>query len=256
MESLLAKVLIGFGVGTLIGMTGLGGGVLLLPILIFGLRVPAIIAVGSDALFNFLTKIPASILHLRKGTVRKKVVLAMAVGSIPGSILGVTLLQHLRNVYGNGVNDFIKSAIGLLLVCIPALLLFQSRIEEHVAKRQATLKSFFGMSMIGLVGGFLVGMTSVGSGSIIMMLLLLFYSYAPKVMVGTDITHAVILTGVASLLHWKLGNVDFRLVGSLLLGSIPGGMLGSHLSTRVPVLWLRRILCAVLLMTGARMLWA
>ena len=256
MESLLAKVLIGFGVGTLIGMTGLGGGVLLLPVLIFGLRVPAIIAVGSDALFNFLTKIPASILHLRKGTVRKKVVLAMALGSVPGSILGVTLLQHLRNVYGSGVNDFIKSAVGLLLVCIPALLLFQARIEEHLAHRQPTLKSFFGMSMIGLVGGFLVGMTSEGSGSIIMMMLLLFYSYAPKVMVGTDITHAVILTGVTSLLHWKLGNVDVRLVGSLLIGSIPGGMLGSHLSTRVPVLWLRRILCAVLLMTGARMLWA
>lgn len=253
---MLAKVLIGFGVGTLIGMTGLGGGVLLLPVLIFGLRVPAIIAVGSDALFNFLTKIPASILHLRKGTVRKKVVLAMALGSVPGSILGVTLLQHLRNVYGSGVNDFIKSAVGLLLVCIPALLLFQARIEEHLAHRQPTLKSFFGMSMIGLVGGFLVGMTSVGSGSIIMMMLLLFYSYAPKVMVGTDITHAVILTGVTSLLHWKLGNVDVRLVGSLLIGSIPGGMLGSHLSTRVPVLWLRRILCAVLLMTGARMLWA
>ena len=253
---MLAKVLIGFGVGTLIGMTGLGGGVLLLPVLIFGLRVPAIIAVGSDALFNFLTKIPASILHLRKGTVRKKVVLAMALGSVPGSILGVTLLQHLRNVYGSGVNDFIKSAVGLLLVCIPALLLFQARIEEHLAHRQPTLKSFFGMSMIGLVGGFLVGMTSVGSGSIIMMMLLLFYSYAPKVMVGTDITHAVILTGVTSLLHWKLGNVDVRLVGSLLFGSIPGGMLGSHLSTRVPVLWLRRILCAVLLMTGARMLWA
>jgi len=256
MEFLLAKVLIGFGVGTLIGLTGLGGGVLLLPVLIFGLRVPAIIAVGSDALFNFLTKIPASVLHLQKGTVRRRVVIALACGSVPGSILGVTLLQHLRNVYGNGVNDFIKSAVGLLLVCIPALLMFQGRIEEHLAKRQPTLKSFAGMSAIGVVGGFLVGMTSVGSGSIIMMLLLLFYSFAPKVMVGTDIVHAVILTGVTSLLHWKLGNVDLRLVGSLLLGSIPGGLIGSHLSTRVPVLWLRRILCAVLLMTGARMLWA
>jgi len=256
MEFLLAKVLIGFGVGTLIGLTGLGGGVLLLPVLIFGLRVPAIIAVGSDALFNFLTKIPASVLHLQKGTVRRRVVIALACGSVPGSILGVTLLQHLRNVYGNGVNDFIKSAVGLLLVCIPALLMFQGRIEEHLAKRQPTLKSFAGMSAIGVVGGFLVGMTSVGSGSIIMMLLLLFYSLAPKVMVGTDIVHAVILTGVTSLLHWKLGNVDLRLVGSLLLGSIPGGLIGSHLSTRVPVLWLRRILCAVLLMTGARMLWA
>ena len=256
MEFLLAKILIGFAVGTLIGLTGLGGGVLLLPTLIFGLRVPAIIAVGSDALFNFLTKIPASLLHLRKGTVRRKVVLAMAVGSIPGSILGVSVLQHLRTVYGTGVNDFIKSAVGLLLVCIPALLMFQGRIEEHLAKRQPTLKSFIGMSFIGLFGGFLVGMTSVGSGSIIMMLLLLFYTYSPRVMVGTDIVHAVILTGITSLLHWKLGNVDVRLVGSLLLGSIPGGILGSHLSTRVPVLWLRRVLCAVLLVTGARMLWA
>jgi uncharacterized membrane protein YfcA len=251
-----AKILIGFAVGTLIGLTGLGGGVLLLPVLIFGLRVPAIIAVGSDALFNFLTKIPAGILHLRKGTVRKKVVAAMALGSIPGSLLGVSLLQHLRVVYGSGVNDFIKSAVGLLLVCIPTLLLFQGRIEEHLAKRQPTLKSFVGMSFIGLFGGFLVGMTSVGSGSIIMMMLLLFYTYAPKVMVGTDIIHAVILTGVTSFLHARLGNVDVSLVVPLLLGSIPGGILGSHLSTRVPVLWLRRILCAVLLTTGARMLWA
>jgi uncharacterized membrane protein YfcA len=256
MELLLLKILIGFLVGVLIGLSGLGGGVLLLPTLIFGLHVPAIIAVGSDALFNFCTKIPAGALHLLKGTVRRRVVLAMAVGSIPGSFLGVSFLQHLRTLYGDGVNDFIKSAVGLLLVCIPTLLLFQGRIEEHLAKRQPTLKSFIGMTFIGLGGGFLVGMTSVGSGSIIMMLLLLFYSYVPKVMVGTDIVHAVILTGVTSLLHWRLGNVDINLVGSLLIGSIPGGMLGSHLSTRVPVLWLRRILCTVLLITGARMLWA
>src|SRR5229473_803098 len=249
MEFLLLKILIGFTVGTLIGLTGLGGGVL-------RLHIPAIIAVGSDALFNFFTKIPASIMHLWKGTVRKRVVLAMAVGSIPGSYLGVTLLVHLRQVYGTGVNDFIKSAVGLLLVLIPTLLLFQGRIEEHLAKREPTMKSFAFMTVIGLVGGFLVGITSVGSGSIIMMMLLLFYSFAPKIMVGTDIAHAVILTGVTSLLHFRAGNVDGHLVGALLIGSIPGGMLGSHLSTRVPVLWLRRILCTVLLMTGARMLWA
>src|ERR1700694_3377612 len=256
MPLLATKILVGFIVGVLIGMSGVGGGVLLLPVLIFGLRVPPIVAVGSDALFNFFTKIPAGLMHLRKGTVRRKVVLAMSVGSIPGSYLGVTFLQHLRHVYGNGVNDFIKSAVGLLLVLIPTLLLFQGRIEDHLARRQPTMKSFAFMSVIGLVGGFLVGITSVGSGSIIMMLLLLFYSFAPKIMVGTDIAHAVILTGVTSLLHWRAGNVDGHLVGALLIGSIPGGMLGSHLSTRVPVLWLRRILCTVLLMTGARMLWA
>jgi uncharacterized membrane protein YfcA len=250
------KILIGFVVGTLIGLTGLGGGVLLLPLLIFVLHVPAIMAVGSDAVFNFVTKIGSSVVHWRKGNVRRKVVAALAAGSIPGSIAGVSLLSYLRQIYGAGVNEFIKSAIGILLIVIPLLLLAQRRIEASVAVRPATAKSFIGMTIIGLVAGFLVGMTSVGSGSIIMMLLLLFYSYPPKVMVGTDIVHAVILTGVTSFLHYRLGNVNPGLVGYLLIGSIPGGLIGSHLSTRVPVLWLRRILCAVLLLTGLRMLWA
>jgi uncharacterized membrane protein YfcA len=249
------KISIGFVVGTLIGMTGLGGGVLLLPILIFGLKVPPILAVGSDALFNFITKIGSSWVHFRRGTVRRKVVLALAAGSVPGSIMGVSYLGHLRTVYGSGVNNFITSTVGLLLICIPTFLLFQRRIEEHVVNRPPTLKSFFGMSAIGLLAGFLVGMTSVGSGSIIMMLLLLFYSFPPNVMVGTDILHAVILTCVTSAMHWRIGNINFRLVAALLIGSIPGGLLGSHLSTRVPMPWLRRILCAVLLMTGVRMLW-
>jgi uncharacterized protein len=256
MELAAVKVFVGFVVGALIGLTGLGGGVLLLPILIFGLRVPAIIAVGSDAAFNFLTKIPSSFVHLAKGTVRRKVVVALAVGSVPGSAFGVRFLQHLRLLYGAGVNDFIKGSVGILLILVSTLLLLQHKIEEQVANRLPTAKSFAGMAMIGLVAGFLVGMTSVGSGSIIMMLLLLFYSYPPKVMVGTDIVHAVVLTGVTSLLHYRIGNVDPSLVGYLLIGSIPGGLIGSQLSTRVPVLWLRRILCVILLSTGARMLWA
>jgi hypothetical protein len=254
---LLIKSLVGLMVGTLIGMTGVGGGVLLLPILIFGLGVPPLRAVGSDALFNFVTKIGASVVHLRKGTVRRRVVLALAAGSAPGSYLGVSFLVHLRNVYGNGVNRFITVAVGVLLVCIPTFLFFQKKIEDRVAGAPVhppTATTFLGMSLIGLVAGFLVGITSVGSGSIVMMMLLLFYSFQPKVMVGTDIVHALILTGVTSLLHFRMHNVDTHLVGALLLGSVPGGLLGSYLSTRVPVPWLRRILCAVLLATGARML--
>ena len=248
------KVLIGFAVGTMIGMTGLGGGVLLLPVLIFGLRVPPILAVGSDALFNFVTKIGSGWMHISHGMVRRRVVVALAIGSIPGSILGVSFLVHLRNLYGAGVNHFITIAVGILLIVVPALLFFQKQIEEHVATRPPTMKSFVGMSAIGLLAGCLVGMTSVGSGSIIMMLLLLFYSYSPRIMVCTDIVHAVVLTGVTSLLHFRAGNVDFALVGALLAGSIPGALLGSHLSTRVPVPWLRRMLCTVLLATGALML--
>jgi len=256
MPLLMAKILVGFVVGVLIGLTGVGGGVLLLPVLIFGLGVPAIVAVGSDAVFNFFTKIPASILHLKKGTVRRRVVIALACGSIPGSYGGVQLLVHIRHLYGDGVNSFIKTAVGVLLIIIPLLLLLQKRIEERVANRPPSMKGFAGMAVIGLVAGFLVGMTSVGSGSIIMMLLLLFYSFPPKVNVGTDIVHAVLLTGMTGLLHFRLGNVDPGLVVSLLIGSIPGGLLGSHLATRVPMLWLRRILCTLLLLTGARMLWA
>src|SRR6201988_575673 len=123
MELMTAKIFVGFVVGVLIGMSGVGGGVLLLPVLIFGLRVPAIVAVGSDALFNFFTKIPASLVHLKKGTVRRKVVLALAVGSVPGSAVGVGYLTHLRHIYGSGVNEVIKLAIGILLVFIPILLM-------------------------------------------------------------------------------------------------------------------------------------
>jgi len=256
MELLVAKILVGFVVGVLIGLSGVGGGVLMLPVLIFGLRIPAIVAVGSDAVFNFFTKVPASLLHLKKGTVRKKVVLALAIGSVPGSICGVRLLVHIRHLYGDGVNNFIKTAVGILLIVVPLLLLLQRRIEERVAQRRPTMKGFAGMAIIGLTAGFLVGMTSVGSGSIIMMLLLLFYSFSPKENVGTDIVHAVVLTGVTGFLQFRLGNVDPTLVLTLLIGSIPGGLIGSHLATRLPMLWLRRLLCALLLITGARMLWA
>src|SRR5215475_10495388 len=107
MPLIAAKVIVGFVVGVLIGLTGVGGGVLLLPVLIYGLGIPAIIAVGSDALFNFFTKVPASLMHLSKGTVRRKVVIALAIGSVPGSACGVALLTHIRSLYGNGVNDFI-----------------------------------------------------------------------------------------------------------------------------------------------------
>src|ERR1700683_3156640 len=133
MPVIAAKILVGFVVGILIGLTGVGGGVLMLPVLIFGLGYSPIVAVGSDALFQFFTKIPAGLLHLKNGTVRRKVVLALAVGSIPGSFAGVRLLLHIRHLYGDGVNHFIKTAVGVLLIVIPILLLLQRHIEEHVA---------------------------------------------------------------------------------------------------------------------------
>src|SRR5258706_6185879 len=139
--------------------------------------------------------------------------------------------------------------MSVIIICIPMLMLLQGRFEEELTVRHPTAKSFLGMAVIGLLAGFLVGMTSVGSGSIVMMLLLLFYSYPPRVMVGTDIVHALILTGFTSLLHFRLHNIDFTLVGALLIGSIPGGLFRAYLATLAPVLWLRTILWAALLST-------
>jgi uncharacterized protein len=258
MAFMIAKVLIGLVVGTLIGMTGLGGGVLLLPLLIFGLGVPPIVAVGTDAVFNCVTKLGASYLHWRQGTVRWPIVMSLASGSIPGAIAGVSLLAHLRAHYGAGVNDILRTCIGVLLLFIPVLVLVQGRIKRNVVVEGEALstRSYVATVVIGVIGGFLVGMTSVGSGSIMMLLLLLVYAYSPVQLVGTDIVHALFLTAATGLMHLGLKTVDLPLLGALLVGSIPGGLLGTRLSMHVPSQWLRRILCSVIFLTGARMLGA
>jgi uncharacterized membrane protein YfcA len=250
------KILIGSMVGMLIGLSGVGGGVLLLPILIFGLGVPPIMAVGSDAAFNALTKIGAGFLHWRQKTVNWRLVGALASGSIPGAFCGVELLGHLRTVYGNEVNTILRIIVGVLLVCVPILMMFQSSLERYFSftRKMSFESSFLRISLIGLFAGFLVGMSSVGSGSIIMVLLLIFVRCTPAALVGTDIVHAVFLTGAASIFHLHLGTVDGSLVLPLLIGSVPGSLLGVRLSTRLPSHWLRRALCLVLVATGARML--
>jgi uncharacterized membrane protein YfcA len=250
------KILIGMLVGTLVGLTGLGGGVLLLPLLIFGLRVPPIVAVGSDAAFNALTKIGAGIFHWRRGTVHWRLVAALSLGSIPGAGLGVLLLAHLRSVYGIGVNDILRTIIGALLIGVTVLLSFQGRLQRHFPFRTGSSHlPYSAVGVIGVCSGFLVGMSSVGSGSIIMVLLLALVPLPPSVLVGTDIVHAVGLTSFTSLLHLRLGTVDPSLVFPLLAGSIPGSLLGVRLGTALPRQWLRRVLCVIIFASGARMLW-
>lgn len=253
---IIIKGLIGLIVGLLVGLTGIGGGVLLLPLLIFGLGVPPIVAVGSDAAFNFFTKIGSAWLHWRNGTIKWGLVAALVTGSIPGSFCGVTLLAYLRAIYGNGVNNVLRGLAGLLLIIVPCLLLLQDqRQDEELTVPRPNQGSRWKAVAIGFISGILVGMTSIGSGSITMMLLMFFYPYAPIAIVATDIMHAVVVTGFTSLLHLRLGTVDPALLIALLVGSIPGGLIGTRLSTRVPGHWLKRILCGVLLLTGTRMLW-
>ncbi len=255
LTSIFAKVLIGLVVGVLVGLTGLGGGVLLLPLLIFGMGVPPMIAVGSDAAFNFLTKIGAGLLHWRRGNVSGRVVAALSAGSIPGSVAGVACFAHLQVVYGSGINNILRTFIGILLVAVTLLLMSQGWLEKHFALiKRPVGRRYWELGLIGLVSGFLVGMSSTGSGSIIMVLLLILVREAPVVLVASNIVHAVALTGFTSLLHFRLGTVDPTLVIPLMIGSLPGGILGVRLGTALPGHWLRRGLCVVLLASGARML--
>lgn len=256
MELSLLKIAIGFGVGTLVGLTGMGGGALLLPLLIFTLHVPPLTAIGSDAAINFISKIGGGIVHFRQRTVNWRLVSYLAAGSIPGSFLGVALIGHLRRVYGAEVNDVLRIVLGLVLLVISVLLFLQRpRSRESQAAAMPRSGPLLITCLIGLLGGFLVGLTSIGSGTVIMLLLLLFYRLSPAALVGSDIVHAVVLTGVTSVLQYRMGLVDPALVVSILIGSIPGVLLGARLTPRLPVLLLRRILCAALFAFGARMVW-
>ena len=251
---LAAKIAVGFIVGTMVGISGLGGGVLLMPVLIFGLHVPPIIAVGSDAVCNAITKLGAGYVHWRHHSVNWRIVGGLSCGSVPGVIAGVTLLGHLRQ-HGADVNSILKELIGIVLVCVPLLFIMQGKLQGGELETKPPQRGFWlKLVVTGAVAGFLVGMTSVGSGSIIMVLLLLLRAGPARVLVGTDIAHAIVLTGVASALHWNLGTIDFPLAAALLTGAIPGGIVGSQLSNYIPVMWTRRLLCGLLLVTGARML--
>jgi uncharacterized protein len=255
MAFLWERILVGGLVGTLIGLSGLGGGVVLLPILIFGFKVPAIVAVGSAAAFNALTKISAGLVHWRNGTVNWPLVLGLSAGSLPGTLLGVLFLAHLRAIYGSEVNTILRTFIGVLLVCIPAFVLIQGRlVSVFTIEKRSPQQIYPAIIAVGLVAGFLVGMSSVGSGSVIVIFLLMFVQCSPAVLVGTDISHAVALTGFTSLLDLHLGTVDFSLVLPLLIGSIPGSLLGVKMSNLLPGRWLKFVLCVVSMACGARML--
>ena len=255
MHALLIKVLVGTVVGVLVGLTGLGSGVLLLPFLIFGLGIPPIVAVGSDAAFSVLTKLGAGFLHWRQRTVNWRLVRLLAFGSIPGAFGGVLLIARLHMVYGNGVNDILRLIVGALLVFIPLLVLAQGMFTKTILKMKVEIPSSpIGVGLIGVFAGFLVGLSSVGSGTIVLVLLVLLIHCSPAILVGTDIIHAVLLTGFTTILYLRLGTVDFGLVMALLVGSIPGALIGVRLSTLLPSPWLKGVLCVALLASGVRML--
>jgi len=241
-----------------VGLTGIGGGLLLLPLLISVLGVPPIVAVGSDAVIGCITKIGAGGLHWYHWNVRWPLVFRLAYDSIPGAVVGVSVLTRIRSTYGSAVNDFLRVAVGALLVVIPIVYLtaqsFITANQEPQLLRR--IESEFLVTIIGFVARVLVGVTSIGAGSVILVMLLVFYGLSPAATVGTDIVHGVLLAGVTGLLQFQLlGNVNPLLAGSVLLGSMPGSILGVYLSKLLLSVGLRRILCTLVVALGARMLW-
>jgi uncharacterized membrane protein YfcA len=254
----LAVPLFGFLVGFLVGLTGVGGAALMTPMLILVGGVRPLVAVGTDLMYGAVTKAVGSLVHYRRGTVDLGIAWHLGLGSIPGALLGVALINVLKGEAAYGAMDrFISRALALALIAVALSLLLRPSprqgpardVPSRPSRAQRRLTILFGAGI-----GFLVGLTSVGSGSLIAASLVTIYPEFPlRRIVGTDVFHAMCLTAVAGLAHLGLGTVDFPLLGGLLVGSIPGVWLGSRLATRVPNRVLRPVLGSLLLGIGYKL---
>ena len=242
----------GFGVGILIGLTGIGGGSLMTPLLVLFAGIPPVVAIGTDLAYGAVTKTLGGWRHWRKGTVDIGVSLWLAVGSVPGAILGVWLLDVLHEKYGKSFEPTLLSVIaGVLMVVALSILgraLFMPKLvaRETHSVRQTTRTKVTAV-VIGAILGVILGVTSVGSGALIGLALILVFQLTPHRVVGTDVFHAAILLWAAGVAHWVSGNVDFVLMGTILIGSLPGVWLGAHLISYVSPTALRPVLGCVLL---------
>lgn len=249
--------LAGLVVGLCIGLTGVGGGALMTPILIMGFGVPPLVAVGTDLLYAAFTKASGVWFHSRQKNVRWDLAGRLAMGSVPTSLATAWLLGRFEQ--SAALEQVISVALGVTLVMTSLVLLFRERLHRGALKPGGRLHSWCRLHRMGLLTalgallGVLVTLSSVGAGALTAALLFLLFPRMPTLtVVGTDLVHAVPLTLIAGLGHLQLGSVDFTLLGALLLGSIPGTALGSYLGQRVPETFLRRGLASLLLVTGLK----
>jgi uncharacterized membrane protein YfcA len=264
----LRFTLIGLVIGFLIGMTGMGGGSLMTPIMILVMGVKPIIAVGTDLAYGAVTKVIGGAAHWRAGTVHRKAALFLACGSVPATILGVGVTSAIKRANPQLVNVLLMHSIAWVLILV-ALVLVAKPILTRAARRLAAAASGdwrgdllslgerrpWILTIVGAVVGFLVGLTSVGSGTLIMVSLLFLYPrWESKEWVGTDVFHASILVGAASLAHLAAGNVNIPMMLSLLLGSVPGVLIGSRIVIGFPERALRLSLASVMLISGSQLL--
>ena len=250
----------GFIVGFVVGVTGVGGGSLMTPVLVLMFGIAPATAVGTDLMYASLTKMGGSWVHGRRGTVDWKVVKLLAMGSLPAALLSMALLHYLA-LDEKHLKSLITSVLSVALLLTAAALLFKPYLIKLGRRPDGVMFELHAHHLTGatiLTGailGVLVTISSVGAGALGVVVLLFLYPRAPMAkIVGTDIAHAVPLTLIAGLGHAALGTVNYGLLGSLLLGSLPGIYLGSHLGIKIPDQVLRPILATMLIIIGIKLM--
>ena len=253
----LKFTVVGLLTGLLVGMTGMGGGSLMTPILVFLFGIPPTTAIGTDIAHGAAFKTVGAIQHRRMGNVRARLAGWMLIGSAPTSLVGVWAAVQVTNRYGEGVEDVMGKVLGAALLFGTAGLIAKSLVQTKKAGEgdwELTPRDRVAAVLIGALGGFIVGLTSVGSGVFFGLTLLIIFPLRAHKVVGTDIFHAAALLYVAGVGHWLAGNVDFGLLFWLLLGSIPGVLIGGRLTLSIPEQFLRLLLAGVLGLAGIKLL--
>jgi len=249
--------LAGLLVGALVGLTGMGGGSLMTPLLVIVFGFDPTVAIGTDIAHGAIFKTVGGIRHRRLGTVHARLSAWMFMTSAPMSLVGVWLATWLERKYGAGAQSTMGKvlAVGLLLGAVGLIAKSFVHYEERSdAPFLLTRRDRIAALAIGFFGGFIVGLTSVGTGVFFGLTMLIVFPLRAAKIVGTDIVHAAALLWVAGMGHFVAGNVDMRTVGWLALGSVPGVLLASQFTLRVPERVLRLVLASVLLLSGIKLL--
>ena len=248
--------LVGLLIGTLVGATGMGGGSLMTPILVLLFGFKPSVAIGTDILHGAIFKSFGAWRHRQLGTVNGRLMLWMLAGSAPTSLIGVSVATWMQRRYGDGIETTQKEILGVALLICGLGFLIKALMKPHGAHGTFLLsrRGKITAICIGLIGGFVVGLTSVGSGTFFGLAMLIAFPIATATVVGTDILHAAALLWVAGAGHLVAGNVDLHATGSLLVGSIPGVLIGSHVMIRLPDRALRIALATTLSLSGLKLL--
>jgi uncharacterized membrane protein YfcA len=245
----------GFAVGLLVGMTGVGGGALMTPILIMLFGIHPATAVGTDLLYAAATKTGGSLVHGFARSIDWRVVGRLATGSVPATILTLAVLSHF-NLSGEAARNLITFVLSVALFLTAFVLVFGHSIVAVYRARVAQVDprtTVANTIIVGAVLGCLVSISSVGAGAMGVIALVLLYPQLPVAkIVGSDIAHAVPLTLIAGVGHWMMGSVDWAIIGSLLAGSLPGIFVGSYFAIRIPERALRLVLASVLFVVATR----